>query len=77
MDVFAHFPCVAVQLSELRLGAGKLPLIDHGHMAVIIRLMPLFHGAIDIDQILVEDATINIVNTKGKWSYEDSEKIGR
>ncbi|HXR81278.1 MAG TPA: AsmA-like C-terminal region-containing protein [Saprospiraceae bacterium] len=84
MDVFAHFPCVAVQLSGLSLGNREYPLIDHGNVDVIIRLLPLFHGAIDIDQILVEDAAINIVNVKGSWSYdvlkkseeEDAEKEG-
>jgi hypothetical protein len=70
MDVFSHFPCVAVQLSQLRLGSGRLPLIDHGNVDVVIRLIPIFHGAIDIDRILVEDAAINIFNANGKWSYD-------
>jgi len=29
MDVFAHFPCVAVQLSGLSLGSREYRLIDH------------------------------------------------
>jgi hypothetical protein len=70
MDVFGHFPCVAVQLVDLRLGSREQPLIDHGKVDVIIRLLPLFRGAIDIDQIVVQDAAINIVNSKGKWSYD-------
>jgi uncharacterized protein involved in outer membrane biogenesis len=79
MDVFAHFPCVSVQLSGLSLGSREFPLIDHGNVDVILRLFPLFHGAIDIDQIKVEDAAINIVNLKGKWSYDvlkETEKEG-
>ena len=70
MDVFAHFPCVAVQLSGLSLGSREYPLIVHGNVDVIIRLLPLFQGAIDIDQIVVQDAAINIINIKGKWTYD-------
>jgi len=70
MDAFAHFPCVAVQLQQLRLGAKPLPLLNHGNVDVVIRLLPLFHGAVDIDRILVEDGDIHIAHIDGKWTYE-------
>ena len=70
MDAFSHFPCVAVQLDQIRLGSGKHPLIKQGNADVVIRLLPLFRNAIDIDRIQVEDAEIHIAYTNGKWSYD-------
>jgi uncharacterized protein involved in outer membrane biogenesis len=70
MDAFSHFPCVAVELDQIRLGSGIHPLVKNGNADVVIRILPLFHGAIDIDRIQVEDAEIHIANIKGKWSYD-------
>lgn len=70
MDAFSHFPCVAVELDQISLGSGIHPLVKKGNADVVIKILPLFHGAIDIDRIQVEDAEIHIANTKGKWSYD-------
>jgi len=70
MDAFSHFPCVAVALDQIQLGAGKHPLINSGNADVVIRILPLLRNSIDIDRIQVEDAEIHIANSNGKWSYE-------
>ena len=70
LDMFSHFPSVAVELDQLKIGSGKTAFIDGATVDIAVRLFPLFKDAIDIQNIEVADATIQLLFQNGKWTYD-------
>ena len=69
MDWFGHFPSVAVQISDLRIGSGDHALIQNGYADVVISMFPLLKNKVIINRFQLSDATLQIVQQDGRWNY--------
>lgn len=78
MDAFSHFPCMSVQLEQTSLGSGKMRLLDHADMDIVIGLFPIFRNAVDVHRIVISDASLHVLYHDGRWTYDvfnhDAEK---
>ena len=57
MDWFGHFPSVAVQISDLRIGSGDHALIQNGYADVVISMFPLLKNKVIINRYQLSDET--------------------
>ncbi|MEO6131394.1 MAG: AsmA-like C-terminal region-containing protein [Saprospiraceae bacterium] len=81
LEWFRYFPSVALRLDGLILGPGQEPLIEGGHVDIVLQLLPLFRENIIINRLLISHANLNIVRHDSHWSYEvfkksDTSKTG-
>lgn len=70
MEWFAYFPSVALRIDGLVLGPVEEPFLKGGHLDVVIRLWPLLKQNIVINNLLISNASVNLIRHNVRWSYE-------
>jgi len=77
LEWFSYFPCIALRIDGLKLGPDNEPLIEGGHVDIVLRLFPLFKEKIVINRLLISDSRVNIVKRNSHWSYEVFKKSNK
>lgn len=81
MDWFSYFPSTAIRITDLKIGSGKEPLMEHGDLDIVIPLLPLLKNKIIIHRLEIKNGSIRIKQHQGHWSYEifkaEEDKAGK
>src|SRR6188508_2708206 len=60
LEWFTYFPSAALRIDGLRLGPLNDPLIDGGHVDILLQLYPLLKEKIVIKRLLISDSHLKI-----------------
>ncbi len=70
LEWLRYFPAVALRMDGLTLGPDKVPLLEGGHIDIVLRLWPLLKEKIMIDRLLIINSRLNMIKQDLGWSYE-------
>lgn len=70
LEWFRYFPSVALRVDGLTLGPDNDPLLEGGHIDIVLSIWPLLKEKIIINRLLISNSRLNIIKYKTRWSYE-------